>query len=61
MWEIKHIFDGDYGCEERENSEKKCATVTLINENNEEKILSVEDQWLIDHNLDEGDSWPEGN
>lgn len=21
MWKIKHIFDGDYGCEERSESE----------------------------------------
>lgn len=33
-------------------------SVTLINEDNEAKIISVEDQWLIDNNLDEGDEWP---
>ena len=25
---------------------------------NEEKIISVEDQWLIENNLDEGNEWP---
>lgn len=34
-------------------------TVTLVNENNEKKIISVEDKWLMDNNLDEGDEWPE--
>lgn len=30
MWKIKHIFDGDYGCEERSESEKPKVTVTLV-------------------------------
>lgn len=59
MWKIKHIFDGDYGCEERSESENPKVTVTLVNENNEKKIISVKDKWLMDNNLDEGDEWPE--
>ena len=59
MWKIKHIFDGDYGGEERSESENPKVTVTLVNENNEKKIISVEDKWLMDNNLDEGDEWPE--
>lgn len=58
MWKIKHIFDGDYGCEERNHNEAPKVSVTLINEDNEEKIISVEDQWLIENNLDEGNEWP---
>ena len=58
MWKIKHIFDGDYGCEERNSNEAPKVSVTLINEDNEEKLISVEDQWLIENNLDEGDEWP---
>lgn len=57
MWKIKHIFDGEYGCEERVQNETLKVSVTLVNENNETKILSVEDQWLIDNNLNEGDEW----
>ena len=53
IWKIKHIFDGDYGGEDPK------VTVTLVNENNEKKIISVEDKWLMDNNLDEGDEWPE--
>ena len=58
MWKIKHIFHGDYGCEERNPNEAPKVSVTLINEDNEAKIISVEDQWLTDNNLDEGDEWP---
>ena len=59
MWKIKHIFDGDYGCAEHSETENPKVTVTLVNENNEKKIISVEDKWLMDNNLDEGDEWPE--
>ena len=34
MWKIKHIFDGDYGCEEHSESENPKVTVTLVNEKN---------------------------
>ncbi|WP_455951400.1 hypothetical protein [Eubacterium sp.] len=59
MWKIKHIFDGDYGCEERLENENPKVTVTLVNENDEKKIISIEDKWLMENNLDEGDEWPE--
>lgn len=59
MWKIKHIFDGDYGCEERLESENPKVTVTLVNENDKKKIVSVEDKRLMENNLDEGGEWPE--
>ena len=58
-WEIKHIFDGDYGCEELQPGEKAKVSVTLVNEKGETKVLSVEDLWLLDKNLSEGSIWPE--
>ena len=58
-WEIKNIFDGDYGCEELQPGEKAKVSVTLVNEKGETKVLSVEDQWLLDKNLSEGSIWPE--
>ena len=64
MWKIKHIFDGEYGCEERIGDQKPKVSVTITNNNDEKVILSVEDQWLRDNNLYEGDEWPlevEGN
>ena len=57
MWKIKHIFDGDYGCEALAPGEKPKVTVTLINEADEEKTVSVEDDWLTEHYLDVGAQW----
>ena len=37
-WEIKHIFDGDYGCEELQPGEKAKVSVTLVNEKGEKKF-----------------------
>ena len=58
MWKIKHIFDGEYGCEERIGNQNPKVLVTIVNNNDEKVILSVEDQWLRDNNLYEGDEWP---
>ena len=57
MWTIKQIFDGDYGCEELASGAKPMVSVTLINEAGEEKILSVEDEYLVSHQLDVGSEW----
>ena len=38
---------------------KPRVSVTLVNEKGETKVLSVEDQWLLDKNLSEGSIWPE--
>ena len=85
MWKIKHIFDGDYGCEERAceatfhasddlsgdalaardvssalaPGEKPKVSVTIVNDADEEKRISVEDDWLTENNLDVGSEWPE--
>ena len=59
MWEIKQIFDGDYGCEERQPGEPAKVTVLLEDENGNEKAVRAEDDWLIKNNLDEGSIWPE--
>ena len=59
MWKIKHIFDGDYGCEERLPGEGPKVLVTLVNETGEEKQVAVEDAWLTERNLDVGSGWPD--
>ena len=46
MWKIKHIFDGEYGCEELAEGQRPKVSVTLINEKEEETCFSVEDGWL---------------
>ncbi len=58
IWRIKHIFDGDYGCEERLPGEGPKVSVTLVNESGEEKQVTVEDAWLIENGLDVGSKWP---
>ena len=60
MWTIKQIYDGDYGCEELQPGQKPKVSVTLVNEDGEEKYVSVEDAWLVDNKLDVGSVWPEG-
>lgn len=59
MWKIIQIFDGEYGCEELVSGTKPKVSVTLENEVHEKKYISVEDDWLIENNLDEGSVWPE--
>ncbi len=39
-----HIFDGDYGCEELAPGARPKVSVTLENENGEQKYKSVEDK-----------------
>ena len=58
MWKIKHIFDGDYGCEGRSPGDKPMVSVTLVNEEQETKLVSVEDDWLTENHLDVGSQWP---
>lgn len=59
MWIIKHIFDGEYGCEERSPEEGPKVLVTLENEAGETKYLTAEDDWLTGQGLDIGSVWPE--
>ena len=58
MWKIKQIFDGEYGCEERQPGEKQKCLVTLENETGAKRQLNVEDEWLTAQGLDEGSIWP---
>ncbi|MCQ2538449.1 MAG: GNAT family N-acetyltransferase [Lachnospiraceae bacterium] len=60
MWYIKHIFDGDYGCEERSgSSDEAMVSVTLVSDGGEEKLEVVADSWLRKNNLDVGAEWPD--
>lgn len=56
---IKHIFDGEYGCEALQPGETPRVLVTLVNDHGEEKYVSVEDAWLVENNLDVGAVWPD--
>ena len=57
MWKIKHIFDGEYGCEELQPNESPKVFVTLVNDEGEESFVTVEDEWLVKNNLDVGSDW----
>lgn len=59
MWKIIQIFDGDYGCEELAPGSRPKVSVTLENENGEQKYIFIEDEWLVENNLDVGSKWPE--
>jgi hypothetical protein len=59
MWIIKHIFDGDYGCEEIEEGSKQKVSVTLENESGKLRYETVEDDWLVEKGLDVGSVWTE--
>ena len=58
MKTIKHIFDGDFGCEESAVN-KATVSVTLIDESGEESYVTIEDEWLQKQGLDVGSEWPE--
>lgn len=57
MWKIKHIFDGDYGCEALQPGERPKVSVTLIDKQEQTKVVSVEDDWLTANGLDVGSEW----
>ena len=57
MWKIKHIFDEDYGCEALQPGERPKVSVTLIDEQEQTKVVSVEDDWLTANGLDVGSEW----
>ncbi|MBQ8987358.1 MAG: hypothetical protein IJ100_09030 [Lachnospiraceae bacterium] len=58
-WTVKRIQEDDYGCEERAENAKVKVLVTLVDENGQERLIRVEDEWLYANGIDEGDKWPE--
>ena len=58
MWKIRHIFDGDYGCEGLLPGQSPRVSVTLVDEERNERYVSVENAWMTEQGLDVGDNWP---
>ena len=58
MWTIKQIFDGEYGCEER-NGNEPMVSVTLTDESGNERYVTVPDSYLTENKLDVGSEWME--
>lgn len=62
QWKIKHIFDGEFGCEERPaEQDGLMVSVTLIDEDGNERYETVPDAWLRENGLDIGSAWPKFN
>lgn len=59
MWTIKHIYESDFGCEERMPNEPLTVLVVLESDTGEEMQVEVADNWLTLMGMDEGDEWPE--
>ena len=57
-WIVKRIQEDDFGCEERPDDAKVKVLVTLADENGQERLVRVEDEWLYENGIDEGSSWP---
>ena len=59
MWIIKHIYESDFGCEERMPNEPLTVLVVLESDAGETLQVEVSDNWLTLMGMDEGDEWPE--
>lgn len=59
MWIVKHIMEADFGCEERPDNEPLKVLVTLESDDGRVIQFEVEDAWLTQKKIDEGDKWPD--
>lgn len=59
VWRVKEIAEADFGCEERMPGEPLMVLVTIECEDGRAEQLEVADSWLVIHNINEGDEWPE--
>ena len=55
---VKRIQEDDFGCEERPDDAKTQVLVTLTDENGQERLIRVDDEWLYKNGIDEGSCWP---
>lgn len=58
-WKVTHIYEADFGCEERPEDAKVKCIVYLEDEQGEKRQVEVLDEWLMVQGIDEGDVWPE--
>lgn len=59
MWTVKHIYEADFGCEERMPGEPLTSLVILESDTGEVMQVEVADKWLTFMDIDEGDEWPQ--
>lgn len=55
QYTILQIQEDDYGCEERREGAKKTVLVRLRDEDENERMIRQEDDWLYEQEIDEGD------
>lgn len=53
-WKILHIYEDDYGCEERLPDEELMCLAELESEDGSKKELRIADSFLRENALDEG-------
>lgn len=54
MWKVTHIYDDDYGCEERMQGDKKKGILYVVNDDGIEKQIKVDEDYLTEHFILEG-------
>ena len=59
MYTVTHIYEADFGCEERADGAKAKCVVYLEDENSRKRHVEVEDEWLTANGIEEGSSWKE--
>ena len=53
MWKVTHIYDDDYGCEERMPGDKK-AILYVVDDDGLEKQIKVDEDYLAEQFILEG-------
>ena len=54
---ITHIYEADFGCEERPDGAKAKCVVYLEDEAGKQYHIEVEDEWLTANGIEEGSVW----
>ena len=57
MYKVTHIYEADFGCEERPEGAKAKCVVYLEDEAGKQRHIEVEDEWLTANGIEEGMFW----
>lgn len=52
MYTVTHIYEADFGCEERADGAKAKCVVYLEDENGRQRHVEVEDEWLTANGIE---------
>lgn len=59
VYKVTHIYEADFGCEERADGAKAKCIVYLEGEDGRPRYVEVEDEWLTANGIEEGSIWNE--